>query len=536
MKVTHRRKIPGAKIRNAELCSALGMVVGAVLYLVGSIFFWPHIGDADIEDGDIENERLMLHDGAICFLTGSVLFFVIPLIELFHQHAELGNEEFWERKAAILDGKQKPREALLDLITPWDEIEALKEMKAEQQQDPSHPSTSGTQSQIADYLDRRGTGATQTTQASVNPRVASRSECRNSFAIADIHMARRKLEGKGGSVPNCKVRSENMVDDRNMGVLNRSVSAMRRVTDLPTKRRRFRMEVELPISDQEKEQVNQEEEDDDWNERARLLNSTFTTNLNAPIISDTVTIDDKLRAYLYSYFIIRCEWLVSIMFATGGLMFSLGSAFFLPEFPKISPMTVDDAGVAYIHGAWLFLCGTVVFLCAAGLALFISHETNLTKPPLKYNFLIGKHFHHLYWLNDEEINIASCCCLLIGNGLYVPGTILFFPGYDANITLEITQAGDVCFIIGSCFFVFSALLDFCKTWRGFTAYTMEMDHTKTDAIRHAFPADSIIGNDDQNMATNLEVQGNGSEDYPPADVDDISLETTAPQNTGLVQV
>ena len=95
----------------------------------------------------------------------------------------------------------------------------------------------------------------------------------------------------------------------------------------------------------------------------------------------------------------------------------------------------------------------------------------LTGEPLSYNFGRGKHYHHLYWWSDEQINVISCDLLIVGTALFLVGTVLFFPGFPASVQPNLTKVASFMFIAGSVFFVTSALVDYLRLRRNHSKYT-----------------------------------------------------------------
>eukprot|EP00656_Telonema_subtile_P000731 TRINITY_DN10354_c0_g1_i6.p1 TRINITY_DN10354_c0_g1~~TRINITY_DN10354_c0_g1_i6.p1 ORF type:complete len:308 (+),score=90.03 TRINITY_DN10354_c0_g1_i6:576-1499(+) len=224
----------------------------------------------------------------------------------------------------------------------------------------------------------------------------------------------------------------------------------------------------------EEEQDEDEEEDDDGGE------------------------DIKLRAMLYQRFLIKCQQLQTLIFLVGGAIFTVGSVLFLPQADdwfnyKGQP---EQEAIRLTHGCWLFLSGSVVFMIGAYLGKKIGFELMLTGKPLRYNFWRGKHYHHLYWWSDERVNLISCNILMIGTGMYVFGTLGFFPGWpDTSEILGYTAC--TLFILGSVCFVLSAVLDYLRLRRTHSKYTQfdvehEYDFTEAAEINGDLQANADV--------------------------------------------
>jgi len=217
------------------------------------------------------------------------------------------------------------------------------------------------------------------------------------------------------------------------------------------------------------------EEENPWAARRHGLDALHSLNLDAPVELGDMNSDESHRALLYSRFIMKCQRLQTFTFAVGGVIFTLGSIFFFPQLGNMNGGAVGGPTVRLIHGCWLYLSGSVVFLFGAWLGKNVGQELALSGQPLKYNFARGKHRHHLYWWSDEQINVVSCDILIAGTILFVFGTILFFPEYPTSLSPLIDYVACSMFLLGSACFVASAVVDYLRLHRGFSKYTFNHD-------------------------------------------------------------
>lgn len=210
------------------------------------------------------------------------------------------------------------------------------------------------------------------------------------------------------------------------------------------------------------------EAENPWEARRNILDASHALNLDAPVEVGDMKSDESHRALLYNRFILKCQKLQTVTFATGGVIFTLGSVFFFPQMGSLH-------GQRLVHGCWLYLSGSLVFLFGAWLGKNVGQELLLTGQPLKYNFARGKHRHHLYWMSDEQINVLSCDILIWGTVLFVLGTVLFFPGFPESITPYFEYVACILFLAGSCCFVGSAVVDYLRLHRSYSKYTYNDD-------------------------------------------------------------
>jgi len=260
--------------------------------------------------------------------------------------------------------------------------------------------------------------------------------------------------------------------------------------------------------------------------RTFLMDRASSRNIDAPVASSQLTSDDKIRALLYSRFIIKCQKIQTLTFLSGGVCFIAGTVFFFPQIGVIA----DDKGLRLTHGCWLYLAGSFIFLVGALLGQYIGKELALTCSPFRYNFALGKHRHHLYWWSDEEIVVASCNVLILGTVLFVVGTVFFFPGYPEWLHEGLEYTATVLFILGSICFLVSAIFDFLRLNRKYSKYTtyldgnhaMEFKYNRDNPTHamHADPRDIVHPPDGANA------ENGPSNPASPAGTDGFSSEST----------
>lgn len=99
---------------------------------------------------------------------------------------------------------------------------------------------------------------------------------------------------------------------------------------------------------------------------------------------------------LYKRFIIKCQRLNALIYTFGAFIFVVGSVFFMPQMEGIIP----NKG---IHGCWLFIAGSAVYMCGAYLGVKTARELTITATKHTYKFEESeRRCRHLWWLTDEQ--------------------------------------------------------------------------------------------------------------------------------------
>jgi hypothetical protein len=106
-----------------QLNLQIGIITGAVCFLIGSVFFWPKLGDSLWDQHTCETV------GSSLFLFGSLIYTALPIIELEEQHEELGEtahiEEALDENAKWLTSHAQAQEHFVDYLTDWDHYNAV---------------------------------------------------------------------------------------------------------------------------------------------------------------------------------------------------------------------------------------------------------------------------------------------------------------------------------------------------------------------------------------------------------------------------
>lgn len=165
--------------------------------------------------------------------------------------------------------------------------------------------------------------------------------------------------------------------------------------------------------------------------------------------------EGERHTILYRRFIVKCQKLNALIYAFGAFIFILGSIFFLPQAEGYVP----NKG---IHGCWLFLSGSAVYVTGAYLGVKTAQELKITNPPHEYSIPAGTaRTRHMWWLTDEQITMASCWMYIAGAVLFVIGTAAFFPSEGETSW----RVGSFFFVIGSVMFTAGAVLDYLRLER-----------------------------------------------------------------------
>jgi hypothetical protein len=129
----------------------------------------------------------------------------------------------------------------------------------------------------------------------------------------------------------------------------------------------------------------------------------------------------------------RWEYVNVVVYAVGGLIFVLGSVFFLPELTDLIEV-----------GAWHFVVGSFLYLIVS------SHDF----------------VEFLHYENKKSIlDATAAITYILGSLLFIVGSILFLPQVEEQI------AGAWCFITGSAVFVVGAILNAMQVFEFSTVWT-----------------------------------------------------------------
>lgn len=157
----------------------------------------------------------------------------------------------------------------------------------------------------------------------------------------------------------------------------------------------------------------------------------------------------------------------SILYLVGGLIFVLGSVFFLPAFSAMENV-----------GAWLFVIGSLAYLIVTGhdLVESLTHLLRDDNTTLRYYlefttaivYVIGTLLFtvgSVFFLSWVGLDIAGGWCFIIGSGLFVAGATVnvvhvFHAGHKR--ALQMLNATAVTFVVGSTLFLVAS---FPYTWK-----------------------------------------------------------------------
>lgn len=136
------------------------------------------------------------------------------------------------------------------------------------------------------------------------------------------------------------------------------------------------------------------------------------------------------------------EGLNALAYVAGGLIFLIGSIFFLPAFEQYAAA-----------GAWMFIVGSVLYLA-------------VTCSDFVENIL---HFrHHPPRSRKAFFEFGSSALYLIGSLIFVIGSVLFLPA------LELKSWGGGCFLVGSTIFVIAACINVTQITQAGSLATLQM--------------------------------------------------------------
>lgn len=137
---------------------------------------------------------------------------------------------------------------------------------------------------------------------------------------------------------------------------------------------------------------------------------------------------------------LRWEAINSAAYLTGGILFVIGSIFFLPRYAD------------YINvGSYLFVVGSILYLIVSG------HD-------------LHEELHSSKTLGDNawgSFNLIACAVYIVGATVFIVGSVLFLPGVQQY------TGGALCFIAGSILFVVGAIMNALQIFQGQTAWNMQ---------------------------------------------------------------
>eukprot|EP00658_Telonema_sp_P-2_P010593 TRINITY_DN13997_c0_g1_i3.p1 TRINITY_DN13997_c0_g1~~TRINITY_DN13997_c0_g1_i3.p1 ORF type:complete len:476 (-),score=117.76 TRINITY_DN13997_c0_g1_i3:561-1988(-) len=438
-KITYRRT---TTVSTLDMAVSLFLIIGAFFFIGGSVLFWPKLGKNPSED------RRDLTIGAWMFVVGSCIYTLSSAIEFQAQVDELSETEHLED---AIDDQASAKEHFLNITTNARYLEAYNELslnktfclgEAHQVKKklahPEHPSVSQSPAGSTPLTTPVPGPATEgfLSESQQSNDLLGRSHTIDCGTLSMVGAAAAEAEG----------------GESNQGSPTRSsrASSISRISD-------------------------------SLRARGTLLSASQARNTDAPqlvkVKNDEERDEQQLRALLYQRFIVKCQKLQTLIFLCGGVLFVLGSIFFLPQ---VNDWFSTEA-IRLTHGCWLYLAGSFVFMIGAYLGKRVGVELVLTGKPLRYNFRRGKHLHHIYWWSDEQVNVVSCHLLMVGTLCFVLGTVFFFPGWPQGAAHAVEHMAALFFIIGSIFFAGSAVVDYLRLWRRDSKYTQfEVHHDYMD--------------------------------------------------------
>jgi len=136
------------------------------------------------------------------------------------------------------------------------------------------------------------------------------------------------------------------------------------------------------------------------------------------------------------------ETVNAIIYTIGGLVFVVGSVFFLPVYDKLEAV-----------GAWTFFGGSLLYAIVTTYDLFESYA----------NFKRQEGF-----MSDSLTELLAAIVYVIGTFLFVVGSLFFLP------QLGTVSVGAWCFIIGSALFLVGAFINDLQIVREGTLLALQL--------------------------------------------------------------
>ena len=151
--------------------------------------------------------------------------------------------------------------------------------------------------------------------------------------------------------------------------------------------------------------------------------------------------------HLYKSHILRIQCANCLVYTLGGGFFVAGSTLFFPAMEEI-----------IYHGGWLYITGCVLMLGGALLAMLTAFEMRRTAIPMR--FVSPPPRYLLPFWNDEHATVVSCSLYLIGNFMFIIGSVFFFPKViqAGGVTIEILAV--LLFVGGSALLTVGGIVDY----------------------------------------------------------------------------
>ena len=194
--------------------------------------------------------------------------------------------------------------------------------------------------------------------------------------------------------------------------------------------------------------------------------------------------------HLYKSHILRIQRANILIYMLGGIFFIAGSVLFFPAMEEVrqcmataiaraiaraarsrelssSPCSSCSAQNAcarlspplqiIYHGGWLYITGCVLTLSGALLAMHTANELRRTALPM--HFVAPQPAYCLPSWSDEKATLVSCSLYVLGNILFIIGSVFFFPRIIAIGGIAIEICAVLLFIVGSACFLTGAIVD-----------------------------------------------------------------------------
>ena len=154
--------------------------------------------------------------------------------------------------------------------------------------------------------------------------------------------------------------------------------------------------------------------------------------------------------HLYKSHLLRIQCANCLVYMFGGGFFVGGSVLFFPAMEEI-----------IYHGGWLYITGCVLTLAGALLAMLTAFEMRRTALPLRW--ASPPPCHVLPSFTDENATILSCSLYVVGNAVFIIGSVCFFPKIATTLLIETLAV--MLFVFGSILFTTGAVIDLIVIWR-----------------------------------------------------------------------
>lgn len=130
-----------------------------------------------------------------------------------------------------------------------------------------------------------------------------------------------------------------------------------------------------------------------------------------------------------------------VVYLAGGLIFTLGSIFFLPVFSS------SDLG------AWIFIVGSILYLVVT-----------------IHDLLEAFGFHHLNRNRSvkDRLELSAAVVYSVATVLFIAGSVMFLSSFDR------IAGGSWCFILGSLLFIFGAVVNVLQIIQAGSLVTLQL--------------------------------------------------------------